>query len=156
MTDAPLDGLPIRDLLDTYNKRSKTKLKAWKGKRSALIERILALHREDPPPPPQPAMPSPQSILGPSKRKSIKQLTIELLQHVDYYEDRGRDEGPENRVPAGTKNSRSVGLSYGEIMARIIREIPTARYSINSLRWYAESDMIGRRPRSEPKKRARP
>ncbi len=70
-------------------------------------------------------------------KKTIKQQSLELLCHVDFYEDVKQDKSLKNRVDADHPNAKSVGLSFAVILEMITQANPGCRTSIACLRWYA-------------------
>ena len=99
----------------------------------------------------------------PMKTMTIRERALELMCAIEYYEDKNKKPGPENRVEGDHKNARSVGLSYKEIVAMIREEFEGSETSVACLRWYAvkvraqEAGYEGhrlcqRRPRTSGKK----
>lgn len=68
---------------------------------------------------------------------TIRELATDLLCHVDYYETRKENPGPDNIVPSDYPNARSVGISYDRILKVIREHFPKCRTSVECLRWYA-------------------
>ena len=66
-------------------------------------------------------------------RGVLKKSVLAALVYVDHYED------PINNrpAPADAPNARSVGLSYGEIRARLQAEYPGSAISMMTIRSYA-------------------
>lgn len=88
---------------------------------------------------------------------------MDLLCHVDYYEDRTKASSADNRVAADHPQARSVGLPYLEIVRRVRDEFPGANTSVACLRWYSVKMRVEefgyegyrlaqRRPRARPSK----
>lgn len=125
MTKA-LKDLTNSELVDVYNSYAGPldSIKNWKGKKSILIERIIAIK-------PTPAP------------NTIRACAIDILCQVAYYEDRTKDPSPENHVKKSHKEARSVGLPYDEIIHVIQDEFPECKTSIACLRWYAVKIRIG-------------
>lgn len=92
--------------------------------------------------------------------RTIRVASLELMCQVDYYEDKTKKPGPDNRVPADHPNARSVGLPYLDIIDLIKDEFPGAETSVACLRWYAVKArveefgyegyrLVSRRPRAK-------
>jgi hypothetical protein len=72
------------------------------------------------------------------KPGTIRFRALELLCQAEYHEDRTKDHSPEdNTVAAEDPNSRSVGISYVDIVDLILEDFPLADTSVACLRWYA-------------------
>lgn len=96
--------------------------------------------------------------------RTIVAASMDLLCRVDYYENKDREIGDDNRVSKGHAKARSVGLTYSEIVRLIHEEFPGCETSPACLRWYSVKMRVGergyeghalpqRRPRSKPAKK---
>lgn len=79
--------------------------------------------------------------VGEEDPNSVRRRALELLAQVEFYEDKDRDPGPDNRFEEPGKNRRSVGLSYYDVLATIGREWKEKNRASPStsdacLRWY--------------------
>lgn len=149
----------------------------WKGKKSDLIAKIEVLELRQKPeaappaPTPEPVAEKPAAKPKPAKKqktedgRTIREASLDLLAHVDFYEDKTKASNDENRVGADNKNARSVGLAYLEVINRVKAEFPDADTSVACLRWYSVKvrdaknhpeysgwKLPQRRPRATPKK----
>lgn len=126
-------------------------LKNWKGKKDVLIDRIKGLEAK------KPSEPKAKKEDGPT----IREVALQLLGEVVYYEDKAKKSSPDNVVEADHPNARSVGIPYLEIIDRIKQQFPEAQTSVACLRWYAvkvRAEEFGyegyrlaqRRPRAKP------
>ncbi len=124
-------------------------LKAWKGKKAILVANIEKLQKA--------AEPKPKTS---DDVRTIRSAAIELLCHVDHFEDRELPHG--TKVEADNPNARSVGLPYDVIIAMITEEFPTCKTTVACLRWYSVKirvEELGyenlrlpqRRPRAKPR-----
>lgn len=153
-----LEALTNAELVGIYNGLCpEAPLKAWKGKKSVLIERIVKLRdaelsndttasapiaeepvAEAPVEAEEPEAPQEDETgEAPAPTRTVRAAALELLCHVAYYEDRNEKPGDDNRVEEGTQNARSVGIPYDEIIRRIHVEFPDCQTSVACLRWYA-------------------
>lgn len=85
----------------------------------------------------------------PPKKKRlpfIKQTVFKLLCEIRYYEDRGLDISPENRVEVTHPNARSVGHPYKVILAKIKKTFPLCNPSVEDIRRYATLIRRGEAP----------
>lgn len=166
----------------------------WKGKKDALIERLMKLDRaianlfevdipEAAPvaetPKPAEATPSPAEAAGEddasddaapdndsevaSSGRTIRETSLHWLCAVDYFEDKNKKSGDDNRVSATHKDARSVGFEYRRIIEEVQKEHPGANTSVACLRWYSVKVRVGefgyenyklaqRRPRAKPQR----
>lgn len=152
-------------------------IKRWAGAKSELIAKIevLVLRQKPeaapPAPTPEVVTEKPKVKQKPAKKqktddgRTIREASLDLLAHVDFYEDKTKASNDENRVAADHKQARSVGLAYLEVIARVKLEFPDADTSVACLRWYSvkvrdaknHPEYAGwklpqRRPRATPKK----
>ncbi len=106
-------------------------LRNWKGKKSVLIDRIKAMDVE------VANMVFPEEDEKPAR--TIRSAAVELLCHVDHYEDRDKPSGPDNVVAGDYKGARSVGLPYDRIIALVKEEFSAVKCetTVACLRWYA-------------------
>ena len=128
-------------------------LKSWKRSKDVLIDRIEALRPVE----------KPKS--KPATR-TIRSAAIDLLCHVDFYEDRHKKSGDDNRLEEfNDKASRTVGLAYDEVIRRITAEFPDCQTTVACLRWYSVKIRVEehgyeglrlpqRRPRVKPSKKS--
>lgn len=152
-------------------------IKRWAGAKSELIAKIEVLELRQKPEATPPA-PTPEVVAEKPKAKqkpaakpkssdgrTIRETSLDLLAHIDFYEDKLKPSNDENRVDADHKNARSVGLAYLEIIRRVKEEFPDADTSVACLRWYSVKvrdfkshpeysgwKLPQRRPRATPKK----
>jgi hypothetical protein len=128
---ADLAGQTNAQLVEVYNSLADTPIKGWKGKKDVLIAKIQALL------PKKPAKPGkPSSRPSNKDGKTIREVALELLCKVDYYEDRRKSPDPLNRVEADHSDAGSVGLPYDRILELIREEFDGAKTSAACLRWY--------------------
>ena len=124
----------------------------WKGKKSALVERVTAMQTE---------LDHEQSA-GKTGR-TIRAAALEHLCHVSHHENRAEKSGPDNVVGPDSPGARSVGLPYDEIIRRLVAEFPLCKTTPECLRWYAVKVRVEehgyeglrlpqRRPRVKPRK----
>lgn len=97
-------------------------LKAWKGKKTELVDKIEWMQEKLPKTKPS---------------RTIRAAALELLCLVEYYEDRDQRPTPDNTVSEDAKGARSVGIPYDEIIRRIKAEFSDAKTTAACLRWYA-------------------
>lgn len=127
-------------------------LSSWKGKKSVLVDRVEGLRRR-----------FGEKPKASTTDKTIREASLDLLCHADYYEDKTKASTSDNVVDASHPNARSVGLPYLEIIERLKEMFPDAQTSVACLRWYAvkvRAEEFGyegyklaqRRPRAKPKK----
>ena len=150
-------------------------LSAWRGQKEVLIDRILPLldsnisilgdgdrkrARTEATEKPEPKKVEPVET-GNDEVRTIREAALQLMCHVDYYEDRNKKAGPDNAVRDSHPAARSVGIAYLDIIARIQDEFPDCQTSVACLRWYAVKvrvEELGyedyclpqRRPRAKP------
>ena len=127
-------------LVEHYNGLGPDKpLKAWKGKKSELIDKI--------------------AVLTPASDRTVRECALELLGFVNHYEDRNTGEVVDPDHP----NARSVGIPYDQVIAGIQEEFPACKTTVACLRWYSVKiradeegyenyDLPQRRPRVKAKK----
>lgn len=174
MTIKKLLKLTNHDLVKVYNGLNPDKSKPlgnWKGKKDVLAKRILKLQKvlgkkTGTSKPKDTAKTKARSIkpkaTGNASLRTIRSAALEHLCHVAYYENRNEKPSPDNVVSKGSKNARSVGLSYGEILDLISDEFPGCKTSAACLRWYSVKvrvEELGyeglvlpqRRPRAKPR-----
>ena len=161
--------ISTRELLARYNELADKPLKAWKGKRSVLEDRLAELEAAKAEADAQKAAEkADKSKSAPkatgntaSSSGTIVAASLKWLCHVEYYEDSTKKSSEDNRVSANHPKARSVGLPYLEIIERIKEEFPGCDTSVACLRWYsvkvraAEFGYEGyrlcqRRPRAKP------
>jgi hypothetical protein len=173
-----LEGLTNAELVGVYNALNPDKpLSAWKGKKDVLISRIgeqrkKVLDGAKAIEPKAEAAEEPVTVREadveaghavPDAERTIRQAALELLCHVDYYEDRTKKSADDNRVGKGSKNARSVGLPYDEVIRRIQQEFPDCQTTVACLRWYSVKVRVEehgyeglklpqRRPRVKPRR----
>lgn len=167
-------SMPTKDLLDAYNGIADKPLAAWKGSKSALLDRINALGGNNVVPIGAPKTKSvqPKATEKPKARetapietgnaaRTIREAALAWLCHVDYYEDRTQKSGPSNVVAENHKSARSVGITYLDVIANIQAEFPGCDTSVACLRWYSVKvravelgyegyRLCQRRPRAKP------
>lgn len=156
-------------------------IKRWAGPKAELIAKIEVLELRTPKATaatapeataaPEHVTEKPKAKQKPAKKqktedgRTIREASLDLLAHVDFYEDKTKASNDENRVAADHKNARSVGLAYLEVIERVKLEFPDADTSVACLRWYSvkvrdsknHPEYAGwklpqRRPRATPKK----
>lgn len=71
------------------------------------------------------------------KQCTIKELALHQLCTIVFYEDRMIDPGPDNKIQMSHPNAQSVGISYSEILQKVIRAFPDCHTGVASLIWYA-------------------
>lgn len=155
MTD--LTTMTNAQLVERYNAIPGVKpLKAWKGKKEVLIQRIKDAAPAESADGAKGKAAQAKKAKEPRKRKAgeVRKLCERLLQEVAYYEDRTRPPGEDNVVEADDENARSVGLPFSEILRRVQKEMPGVNTTYACLRWYAVHmrragvKLPGRRPKS--------
>jgi hypothetical protein len=99
----------------------------------------------------------------PTASRTIRAASLDLLCWVVYFENKDDKASDENRVEKIHPRSRSVGLSYADVIAALQNEFPAASTTVACLRWYAVKvrgeaqgyegfTLVQRRPRVSPKK----
>lgn len=141
-TSENLGELTNSDLVVIYNTLAPAPIKAWKGKKTKLIERIETMRKRASAAPkadavPKPAVKRPAGEKSPTTARTIRAAAIELLCHTQFYEDRTRKSAPDNSVLQGHTSARSVGVPYDEIIRRIQAEFPGCNTTVACLRWYS-------------------
>lgn len=158
-THENLEDLTNAELLGIYNGlRPDAPLKAWKGKKDVLIDRIGAARAEaltealTEAPEQTAAAPATEKPDAPDvvtsdvtgeaevPHRTVRAAALELLCHVAYYENRNEKPDPlanAFKATGDVANARSVGLPYDEIIRRIQDEFPDCQTSVACLRWYA-------------------
>jgi hypothetical protein len=155
------------ELVEKYNllakKVGKPILKNWKGKKSILVDRVIAIEAEGRSEQHTKMFNAAEkrmkktagkkkankkttfkSFRAPGMPKdSIRQEAVRLLTVVDYYEDRTQKPSDENRVSANSEVARSVGLSYEQIVEEIKKTYSDAQTSSACLRWYSVKMRMG-------------
>jgi len=146
-----IEDMTNAELVQEHNKLAKAagkpELKSWKGKKTLLLERILAFgvlkatkakaEKVSKAKTKAKKLPA-KSFRAPGLPKdSIRREALRLLAQVDFYEDRTKRPSDENRVSANNPNARSVGLSYPRIVEQIQDTFSDAQTSVACLRWYA-------------------
>ncbi len=172
-----ISKLPTTELVGIYNRLNPGHpLVAWKGKKSVLLERIHKLAESQGVEVLGTSTVDTKTkaaektvtkvvkpkVTGNSPDRTIRAAALELLCHVDHYEDRGEKSGPDNVVMADHTGARSVGIPYDKIIRDIKAEFPDCETTVACLRWYSvkirveEQDYEGwklpqRRPRVKPR-----
>lgn len=150
-----LSMMPNSELVGIYNVLADKPIKSWKGKKSILVERIEALQdkadaklvedfgpgaSEEPTADATEEATEEVSADDTEPQKSsttIRQLAIDLLCKVAYYEDRNEKSGPDNVVDEDHANARSVGIPYNQVLDAIREQFSVCSTSVECLRWYA-------------------
>ena len=172
MTIKELLKLTNPELVKVYNGLDKTNpLGSWKGKKDVLAKRILKLQKalgkktgtSKPKATEKPKTRRTKAeATGKGSLRTIRAAALEHLCHIVHYEDRNKAPSPDNVVGKGSKNARSVGLAYDDILALIGEEFPGCKTSAACLRWYSVKvrvEELGyegyvlpqRRPRTKPR-----
>jgi hypothetical protein len=149
MTD--YSAMTGNELVDEYNGLNPDKplSKPWKSGKDKLIGMVKELKAQ-----------RAKEAAAEEPARTIRVASLELMCQVDYYEDKTKKPGPDNRVPADHPNARSVGLPYLDIIDLIKDEFPGAKTSAACLRWYAVKArveefgyegyrLVSRRPRAK-------
>lgn len=153
-------------------KLKKPLLKNWKGKKTVLRDRVIALEAEG-------RSELHTKIFNAAAKRtkktttktkvsrfqpkltgqaSIRSIALELLTEVDFHEDKTKRPSDSNRVSANHPHARSVGFSYEAIVDKIRNKYDGAQTSAACLRWYVVKmrngdssyegyDLPNRRPR---------
>lgn len=139
-----LQDMTNAELVKVYNGLGPAKpIKAWKGKKDALIAKINAAKKQS-------------GAVG-AKKKSrtgeIREFCEAKLQEVAYHENKTKDVGPDNVLKKAGKNTRPVGISFSDILDQVRKAFPDASTSYACLRWYAvhlrhAGVVLPRRPKS--------
>ena len=152
-----LSNLTISALVGVYNGLNpNAPLKSWKRSKDILVERIEDIRST-----------IVSVIVDTPFRPTIRATAVNLLCHVDYYEDRNeKSDRLTNALADGSSNNaRSVGMAYDEVIRRIRAEFPDCQTTVACLRWYSvkirveEQGYEGlrlpqRRPRVKPSKKS--
>ena len=115
-----LKKLSPKKLLALHNKHARRRLSRFVGKKSELIKLVINVLPEEE---------------GTPKYKNIMWTIIENLCHIDYHYYENKDK--KIRVDPTHKEARSKGISYEEILKKVLEDFPYAGTSLNSIRWYA-------------------
>ncbi len=125
------ESMTTQELVAVYNGLNPAcELKSWKQSKSKLIGRIekLQLDLRGKKIPPR----------KPTEKRTIREAAIDLLCHVEYYEDLElKTDREKNVVTENHPNARSVGIPYDKILDLIKEEFPNSNTSIACLRWYS-------------------
>lgn len=150
-------GTPTSELVGIHNALADKPIKAWKGKRDDLIDRVHKLQAgvEKPKATKASSVSKVKSAAPKTAEKATAKVTkseatgngpsadtiraaaLKWLCHVEYYENRDEKVGLSNVVDAKHPKARSVGLPYLEIVERIRTEFPGCETSVACLRWYS-------------------
>ncbi len=185
-----LNTLTNKELVGIHNGMNPDKpLNTWKGKKTVLVDRIETLragiakqdslnhepeeHRSDEPEDDvisEATEQEPIDVVEPEQTgkqpgRTIRATAMDLLMVRQYYEDKTKKPGPDNRVERTIgNNARGVGLPYNEVLAKIHEAFPDCKTTVACLRWYMVkivAEEFGyedqpwqnmRRPRSKPRK----
>ncbi|MEE8608982.1 MAG: hypothetical protein V3S55_15365 [Nitrospiraceae bacterium] len=193
MPQQNLTSLPTTEILGIYNGLTGKSLKSWKRSRSILIDRINKMSKDtkSAAPKAKKAMTTkakkllgstatsdvastrtekpvsgeitPDATGNDADTRTIREAALEWMSYVAFHENRDEKSGPDNRHDAAGDNTRTVGITYLEIIDRIKAEFAECQTSVACLRWYAvkvraeEPGYEGyrlpqRRPRATPKR----
>ena len=150
-------GKTNAQLVDEYNALNPAKpMKAWKGKKEVLIDKINAAKKQIDVPGEKPAKAKKVKASGGLKKTrtgEIREFCEAALAEVDYFENKDKPVGPENILKTASKLTRTVGVSFGDILTRVKKAFPDASTSYACLRWYAvhmrrAGTVLPRRPKS--------
>lgn len=135
-----------------------TPIREWKGKKEALADQVLfglsllaemglSVETQEPDQSEdaetaeeqlEVATAKMEATSGPARSgRTIREASLDLLCHVEFYEDKTKKSADDNMVAADHKNARSVGIAYDEIIRRVQSEFPGCDTSAACLRWYA-------------------
>ncbi len=143
------------ELVGIYNGLNPIKpIKQWKGTKKVLLERIKRLDKDVNGKAPKTvsvaanskapkkttaaklaSKTKPEATVKPTR--TIRATAIELLCHVEFYEDRDKKADKGNVVAETNKQARSVGIAYDEIICHIKAEFPDCKTTVACLRWYS-------------------
>lgn len=140
MTYEEMVELETKQLITIYNGLSPdTPLTSWKTKKTKLVDKIMRLPNFNVPEAEPIEADEPEAEQTPSTdgESTIRLVSCALLCQIEFYEDRTKKASDENRVEKKHQQSRSVGLSYPDVLARVLEKFPEAATSIECLRWYA-------------------
>jgi hypothetical protein len=156
-----LQTLTNNELVGIHNGLNPDKpLKAWKGKKTVLIEKIeslqISIAKQDSinnePEEHTSVEPENDEILEVTETEpaddakpeqtrkatgnTIRATAVKLLMVRQYYEDKTEKPGPDNHVSMDHTNARGVGIPYDEVLAQIHEDFPGCKTSVACLRWY--------------------
>jgi len=150
MTQAAYKNMTNTQLVKIYNDFGPLKtIKAWKGKKEVLIEKIHLAEKQS-----GVDLQKPEKVKSPKKRTgAIRIFCEEALMQAAYHEDKTKEICAENRRKTASAKTRPVGFSFIEILDQLKKEFPDARTSYACLRWYAvhlrnADKELPRRPKS--------
>ena len=154
-TARKLESKTNAQLVEIYNSLGPAKpLKAWKGKKAVLIEKIQAAQKQSGATLEKSKRPAKKSASsGAKKTGAIREFVEAQLQEVAYHENKDKDVGPDNQRKTAGANTRPVGYSFAEILGNLQKQFPEAKTSYACLRWYAvhlrrNGVTLPRRPKS--------
>lgn len=125
-------------LVEIYNNLGPAKpIKAWKGKKSILIDKITSAQKQSGATVEKSKRPAKKAASsGAKKTGAIREFVETKLQEVAYHEDKDKDVGPDNQRKTAGKNTRPVGFSFSDILGDLQKQFPEAKTSYACLRWY--------------------
>lgn len=122
-----LNAMTNVGLVAMYNALSDKTMKAWKGKKTVLIQKIQALqakaqtHKEEK-----------QKIAKDHKGETIGDTANSLLQKILYYINDKKE-----KVTKETAGAMPVGMSYADVLDAVKQKFPKCETNYNCLRCYA-------------------